>query len=68
MASSNALSFYGSKIILDRQNNIGGVQIVLDKSKFKKDSPDKSNLNLTKMIWTRPKQFAPVQNNLDGPK
>ena len=22
----------------------------------------------TKTIWTRPKQFVPVQNNLDGPK
>ena len=27
-----------------------------------------SNWNLTKMIWTRPKQFGPDQNNLGGPK
>ena len=37
-----------------------------------KNSPEKSNLNLTKLIWTfpnskmnwtRPKQFEPVQNH-----
>ena len=39
----------------------GQVQII-------KISPEKSNLYLTKMIWTRPKQFVLVQNNLDGPK
>jgi hypothetical protein len=31
-------------------------------------SPEKYNLNLTKMIWTQLNQFVPVQNNLDGPK
>ena len=25
-----------------------------------KTSPEKSNLNLTKMIWTQPKRFVPV--------
>ena len=30
-----------------------------------KNSPEKSNLTLTKMIWTQPKQFGPDQNNLD---
>ena len=29
-----------------------------------KISPEKSNLNLTKMIWTRPTLFGPYQNNL----
>ena len=38
-------------------NHFGQVQII-------KISPEKSNLNLTKMIWTRPKQIGPVQNNL----
>ena len=27
-------------------------------------SPEKSNLELTKMIWTQPKQFGHDQNNL----
>jgi hypothetical protein len=30
-----------------------------------KNSPEKSNLTLTKMIWTRLKQFGPDQTNLD---
>ena len=29
---------------------------------------NQSNLYLTKMTWTRPKQFVSIQNNLDGPK
>ena len=33
-----------------------------------KISPEKSNLNLTKIILTHPKQFVSVQNNLNGPK
>ena len=53
--------------------HFGQVQII-------KISPEKSNLNQTKMIWTQPKQYEPdqhnlflsktiwtVQNNLDGP-
>ena len=36
-------------------------------------SPEKTDLNPTKMIWTPPKRFGPNQNNLyssslDGPK
>jgi hypothetical protein len=42
-------------------NHFGQVQII-------KISPEKSNLNLTKMIWTPPNQFVLVQNNLDSPK
>ena len=38
-------------------NHFGQVQII-------KIIPEKSNLNLTQMIWTQPKQFAPDQNNL----
>ena len=66
------LSFYGYKMILDRPNNFGRVPIVLDGSnsfwlspiyfgqvQIIKNSPEKSNLNLTKMIWTRPNQFGP---------
>ena len=37
-------------------NNFGQVQII-------KISPEKYNLNLTKMIWSLPKQFGPYQNN-----
>ena len=68
-------------MILDRPNCFGWVQIVLVWSnsfwsgpnhfgqvQIIKISPEKYNFNLTKMIWTRPKQFGPIQNNLDGPK
>ena len=41
------------------RNHFGQVQII-------KVSPKKSNLNLTKMIWIRPKQFVPVQKNWKG--
>ena len=37
--------------------HFGQVQII-------KINPEKSNLTLTKMLWTRPKQFGPDQNNL----
>ena len=63
-----ALSFYGTKIILDRPNNFGRVPIVLDGSnsfwsgpnhfgqvQIIKISPENSNVKLTKMIWTRQK-------------
>ena len=33
-----------------------------------KISPEKSNLKLSKIIWTQSKQFTPIKNNLDGPK
>ena len=72
-----ALSFYGSKIILDRPNYFGWLPIILDGSnsfwtgpnhfgqfQITKTSPEKSNWNLTKMIWTCPKQIGPDQNNL----
>ena len=32
------------------------------------NSPEKSNLNLAKMIWTRPKRFWPNQNNFHPSK
>ena len=67
---STDFSFNGSKMILDSPthfgrvpianlfwsdpNNFGQVQII-------KMSLEKSNLNLTKMIRTRPKQFVPAQ-------
>ena len=37
-------------------NHFGQVQII-------KISPEKSNLTLTKMLWTRPKRFGPDQND-----
>ena len=43
------------------QNHFGHVQII-------KISPKKSDLNLTKTICIRPKQFLSVLNNLDSPK
>ena len=68
-------------MILDLPKDFGWVPIVLDgfnllwldpnyfgQVQIIKISPEKSNLNLTKMIWTRPKQFGPDQNNLDNPK
>ena len=79
--SSNTLSFYGSKIILDRPNNFGWVPIFLDESnlfwfgpnhfgqvQIIEITPEKYNLNLTKMIWTRPKRFGPDQKNLYSSK
>ena len=67
-----------SKMILDRPMLFGRVLIVLNRSNsfwscpnhFEqvqniKVSQDKSNLNLIKMIWTKPKQFVPVQNSLN---
>ena len=61
----NPLSFYGSKMILGSQNNFGRVPIILDGSNsfcsgpnhfgqvhIVTISPEKSNLNLNKMIWT----------------
>ena len=61
---SYALSFYGFKKILDCPNHFGRVFIVLDGSnlfcsgsnhlgqvQIIKIIPEKSNLNLTEMIW-----------------
>ena len=77
----NALSFYGSKMILDRPNHFSQVPIILSRSnsfwsdpnhiaqvQIIKISSEKSNLNLTKIIWTWLKQFVAAQNNLEGPK
>ena len=71
---SNALPFYGSKIVFYRTYNFGRVPIVLDRSnsfwlgpscfgqvQIIKNKPWKYNLYLTKMIWTWPKQFAPIE-------
>ena len=57
----NALSFYGSKMILDRPNYFGRVPIILDgpnlfwlgpnhfgQVQIIKNSPENSNMNLTK--------------------
>ena len=41
------------------------VQIILERSKLSKISQGKSNLNLTKIIWTQPKRFGLDQNNLE---
>ena len=63
MPCNKALSFCRSKIILDRPNYFGRVQIILDVSKL-----DFSGLIF--IILTRPKQighlnnyFVPVQND-----
>ena len=45
----------GTNLFWSGSNNFGQVQII-------KISPEKSNLNLTKIIWTRPKRFGPNQN------
>ena len=64
-------------MILDCPNCFGRVQNVLVESKslwsgpnhfeqvqIIKISPEKSNLNLTKRIWTQPEQLGPDQNKL----
>ena len=74
---SHALSFYESEMILDRPNHFGRVPTILGGSnlfwsganhfgqvQILKISQDIFNLNLTKMIWTQPKQSGPDQNNL----
>ena len=76
-----ALSFYGFKMILDCPNHFGRVPIVLERSnsfwwgpnhfesiQIIKFGPQKSNLNLTKVIFIQPKFFWLDQNNLDCPK
>ena len=65
MDLTDALSFYGSKIILDQPNHFGRVPIVLNGSnsfwsgqnhfgqvQIIKISREKSNLTVTKMLWT----------------
>ena len=71
-----ALFFYRSKVILDRPNCFGRIQIILVGSEsFWLGSNNFGqvqirflltnfyNLDLSKMIWTRPKQIGPVQND-----
>ena len=41
----------------------GRVQIYFGQVQIIKFSSEKSDLNLTKMIWTRPKRFALNQND-----
>ena len=53
--------FVGSNLFWSGPNHFGQVQII-------NISPEKSNLNQTKMILSQPKQFGPNQNNLDSPK
>ena len=58
----------GSNSFWSGPNHYGQIQIIkisLEKSTFE---PDKKNVALTKTIWNQPKQFAPVENNLDSPK
>ena len=52
-------------MILDRPNHFGQALIVcFGWVKIIRISPEKSTLNLTKMIWTQPKQSGLSQNNL----
>ena len=73
---TNALPFYRSKMILDRSNCFGWVQIILfDPNHFwsgpthfgqvqiRSIVTDFKNLDLSKMIWTGPKQTGPVQKD-----
>ena len=79
----NALSFYRSKMILVCPNHCWWVQILFDGPNLFRTGPkyrsksfwtcpiifDKSNdLDPSKTNCTFPKQIAPVQNDLDGPK
>ena len=57
----HALSFYESKMILDRPKCFGRDQIILVKFKLK-------FYGLTFIIWTYPKWFQPNQNELDPSK
>ena len=51
----------GSNLFWSGVNHFGQVQII-------ELSTEKSNLNLSKMIWTQPKWFGPDQNDLDPTK
>ena len=74
--NTNASSFYRSKMILDIPNCFGWAQVVLVVSKLFWMGPNHFgqfqirlfwtnlyNLDLSKMIRTRPKQIRPVQND-----
>ena len=56
-----ALSFYRSKMIFDRPNCFSQIQVTLVTFKLIFSA-------LSFIIWTWPKQFLPVPNNLDGQK
>ena len=71
-----ALSFYRSKMILDHPDCFGRLQIVLVGSKPFWSGPNHFgqvqikllwtnfyNIDLTKLIWTRPKRIGPILNN-----
>ena len=77
----NALSFYSSKMILDRPNHFGRVPIVLVRSKSFWLGPKHFgqgqirlfwanfyNLDLTKTNWTRPKLLVHDKYHLNCPK
>ena len=55
----------GPKLFLSCPNRFVQVEIILDRSKLKKNSPEKSNLHLTKMNWAQTKRFGQDQNELD---
>ena len=69
-----ALSFYGSKMILDHPNHFGRAPIILDRSNLFWSGPNNfQNINISPIwtcskwfIWTRPIQFVPDQNHF-GP-
>ena len=71
MKLTAALSFYGSKIILDRPNHFGWVPIVLDGSNLFWSGPNhfgQTFMDLLKMIWTQRKQIGPFQNDWKSTK
>ena len=50
-------------------DHYGQVKIIKKSSiKVELEEPDQNDLDLTKTVWTRPKHFATVQNNFNGPK
>ena len=71
---NNALSFYGSKMILDLHNCFEQVQIVLVGSKTLWSGPNHFGQVQIRfygpifIIWTCPKWLVLSQNDLDGPK
>ena len=63
-ADTYALSFYYSKMNFDRPNRFGRVQSILVRVKLDFSwLIFISNLDLSKMIWTRPKKIGPVHND-----
>ena len=61
ITASGTFYFYKAHLSQGDGDTSSRVQIM-------RNSPENlHNLNLTKKIWTRPKQFGPIQSNLDGP-